>query len=279
MYGVRPLFAPGVPWGVVNRGGAVSLLDTELDSRGVFTITLNDPDRRNALSQELSRSLLEAMTRVEDDPHIRLVVLTNLGSSFCAGADLSERNSGTEITVDPLGLAHQIMNSSKIWVGRIAGHAVAAGTGLAAACDISVAHDDAKFGFTEVRLGIAPAVMSTICLPKMRLGDARAAFLRGRLFDGTEAARIGLINTAVPPEDLDDEVAAAVDDLLLGGPEALTATKDILRRVPEMHADERTAWAKARSAELFSSQEAREGIAAFQEKRSPNWVAQEESES
>ena len=257
----------------------MSLLHTELDSRGVFTITLDDPDRRNALSQELSRSLLEAMTRVEDDPQVQMVVLTNLGSSFCSGADLSERNSDVEIMIDPLGLAHQIMNSTKVWVGRIAGHAVAAGTGLAAACDISVAHSDAKFGFTEVRLGVAPAVMSTICLPKMGLGDARSAFLRGRLFNGAEAARIGLINTAVPPEDLDDEVAAVVDDLLLGGPEALTATKDILRKVPAMHADERTAWAKARSAELFSSQEAREGIAAFQEKRSPNWVAQEELES
>jgi len=147
----------------------------------VFTITLDDPDRRNALSQAIASEFVAAADRVDDDPAIRMVVLTNSGTSFCAGADLSERgaDSGSMITIDPLTLAHRIMNSPKLWVARIAGHAIAAGTGLAAACDLSVAHENAKFGFSEVRLGVAPAVMSTICLPKMRLADARAAFLRG----------------------------------------------------------------------------------------------------
>lgn len=249
------------------------MLHAELD-RGVFTITLNDHDRRNALSQEMSKAFVAAADRVDEDPMIRVVVLTNSGSSFCAGADLSERanDSSTTLMIDPLALAHRIMDSSKIWVGRIAGHAIAAGTGLAAACDLSIAHRDAKFGFTEVRLGVAPAVMSTVCLPKMRLGDARSAFLRGQLFDGTEAARLGLVDQAVAPSELDREVSAVVDDLLLGAPGALAATKDILRHVPDMATDERVSWAKARSAELFDSDEAAEGIAAFMEKRPPSWV-------
>ena len=160
------------------------------------------------------------------------------------------------------------------WVGRIAGHAVAGGTGLAAALDISISLTNIKYGFTEVRLGIAPAIMSAICLPKMRQGDARAAFLRGRLFDGAEAARLGLIATAVQSiEELDAEVAAVVDDLLLGGPTALAATKDLFEQVPAMSPNEAIAWASVRSAELFGSNEAAEGMSAYLEKRPPNWTS------
>ena len=250
----------------------MSLLHTELDSRGVFTITLNDPDRRNALSQALAGELIDAIDRVDEDPGIRIAVLTNTASAFCAGADLSERQSDVEITIDPVAIAHRILDSPKLWVGRIAGHAVAAGTGLAAACDLSVAHADAKFGFTEVRLGVAPAVMSTICLPKMRFGDAQAAFLRGRLFDGTEAARLGLITMAVAPDELDPSVDEIIDDLLLGGPEALKATKILLGDVAALTPDEARVFARERSAQLFASDEAQEGIAAYIEKRPPRWV-------
>lgn len=250
----------------------MSLVDFDLDPRGVCTITLNDPDRRNALSQAMAKDLAAIMDRVDQDPDIRVVILTNAGTAFCAGADLSERASGTPIEIDPLSLAHRILDSPKPWVGRIAGHAIAAGTGLAAACDFSVAQRGAKFGFTEVRLGVAPAVMSTICLPKMRLGDARAAFLRGRLFDGDEAARLGLITHAVEDAALDGAVNEIVDDLLLGGPEAITATKELLQHVVGLTPDEARAFAKARSGALFDSDEAAEGIEAFMEKRPPRWV-------
>lgn len=252
----------------------MTVVDTTLDQRGVYTITLNDPEKRNALSQALTSELIDAMDRVDTDPAVRVAVITNTGSVFCAGADLSERSSsgGDVGTVDPLALFRRIQDSPKPWVGRIAGHAVAGGTGLAAALDVSIAHSAAKFGFTEVRLGVAPAIISVICLPKMRIGDARAVFLRGQRFDGTEAARLGLINKAVEPDALDAEVAAVVDDLLLGGPNALAAAKDVLRRVPNMHPDDAFPWAVARSAELFASDEAAEGMAAYLEKRPPNWA-------
>jgi len=252
----------------------MQLVDTHLDDRGVFTITLRDEAKRNALSHALTAELVDAMNRVDNEDAIRVAVITNTGSVFCAGADLSERSSsgGDVGSVDPLALFRRIQDSPKPWVGRIAGHAVAGGTGLAAALDISVAHADAKFGFTEVRLGVAPAIISVICLPKMRRGEATAAFLRGRRFDGTEAARLGLITTAVAPEDLDAEVDEIVSDLLLGGPLALAAAKDVLHRVPQMHPNDAFPWASARSAELFQSEEAAEGMTAYLEKRPPKWA-------
>jgi methylglutaconyl-CoA hydratase len=143
--------------------------------------------------------------------------------------------------------------------------------GLAAALDISVASRDAKFGFSEVRVGVAPAMISVICLPKMRLGDARSTFLRGGRFTADEAVRLGLITTAVDPEDLDDEVDAVVADLLEGAPGAIAATKELLATVPSMAADQAFAWTKELSARLFSSEEARQGMTAFLEKRPPPW--------
>jgi len=255
----------------------MTLVGTTLDDRGVYTITLQDEAKRNALSRALTAELVAAMDRVDSDDAIRVAVITNTGSVFCAGADLSERRETNQAGTpsngpDPLALFRRIQDSPKPWVGRIAGHAVAGGTGLAAALDISVAHNDAKFGFTEVRLGVAPAIISVICLPKMRRGEATAAFLRGQRFDGTEAARLGLITAAVDPAALDAEVEAIVDDLLLGGPLALAAAKDVLQRVPHMHPDEAFPWAAARSAELFESEEAGEGMAAYLEKRPPRWA-------
>ena len=145
--------------------------------------------------------------------------------------------------------------------------------GLAAAMDLSIAADDARFGFTEVRVGVAPAVISVVCLPKMRPADARAAFLRGTRFSAADAARMGLINVAVPQDRLDDEVAGAVDDLLAGGPGALAASKRLLARVPGMPVDEAFSWTGALSAELFASDEARAGMRAYLEKRPAPWVA------
>ena len=157
-------------------------------------------------------------------------------------------------------------------MGRIAGHCVAGGMGLAAAMDISIAVDDAKFGFTETRVGVAPAMISVVCLPKMRSADARAAFLRGNRFLAPEAARIGLINEAVPPHGLDAAVDAVVADVLACGPGALAAAKQLLAQVPGMPVDEAFAWTGELSASLFRSDEAREGMQAFLDKRPPPWA-------
>ena len=253
----------------------MAAVETDL-ANGVLTVTLADEDNRNALSSRLTTELTEALDDADADPEVRVVVLTNRGRVFCAGADLSERSSGSSGSksrpVDPTRLFGRFRESPKPYVGRIAGHCVAGGMGLAAAMDISIAIEEAKFGFTEVRIGVAPAIISVVCLPKIRPADAREAFLRGNRFLAPEAARMGLINAAVPVEELDAAVDAAVADLKAGGPEAIAAAKQLMARVPEMPIDEAFRWAGELSASLFRGEEAAEGMRAYLDKRPPSWT-------
>ena len=259
----------------------MSRILTARDGRGVLTVTLADETNRNALSRRMLAELTAVLDEADTDPTVRVVVLTNEGRVFCAGADLREssaRRSGVGSGADNTPgvrageLFGRFCRSPKPYVGRIAGHCVAGGMGLAAAMDISVARSDAKFGFTEVRVGVAPAMVSVLCLPKMRRADAAAAFLRGSRFTAADAARLGLINTAVDPDRLDDEVESIVADLLAGAPSALAASKQLLNRVPEMGFDEALDWTERLSAELFAGDEAAEGMDAYLNKRSPSWA-------
>lgn len=240
--------------------------------RGVTTITLNDHENRNALGPDLIEGLMAAIDEADADPQVRVIVLTNEGSVFCAGANLKAAGQGRSGGPTGMDLFSRFRRSPKPFVGRINGHCVAGGMGLAAAMDIAVALDTAKFGFTEVRIGVAPAMISVLCLPKMRPADAAAAFLRGNRFLAPEAVRLGLINEAVPAEELDGAVEAIVEDLRLAGPNAMAATKSLLTTVPGMSVDEAFAWTAQLSADLFRQPEAAEGMAAFREKRAPNWV-------
>jgi len=254
----------------------MTLLETTT-SNGVMTLTLADEVRRNALSQALLREFVDAIDQAERDPEIRVVVVTNRGGVFCAGANLAERSSvatveGEGRTIELSELFERIRHSPLPFVGRVNGHCVAGGVGLAAVMDISVAVDTALFGFTEVRIGVAPAMISVVCLPKMRLGDARAAFLRGNRFPASEASRVGLINQVASSEELDKEIHEIVNDLLAGEPNALAATKMLTTTVPTMPVDQAFTWTTQLSAGLFASDEAREGMAAFLEKRKASWV-------
>jgi methylglutaconyl-CoA hydratase len=251
----------------------MALVETAFAS-GVMTITLADQEHRNALGGQLTRELVAALDTADNDGEVRVVVLTNAGTVFCAGANLSERSSSDSTTdnIDPRTLFARFRHSPKPYVGRIAGHCVAGGMGLAAAMDISVAVDHAKFGFTEVRVGVAPAMISVLCLPKMREADARAAFLRGHRFPASEAVRMGLINAAVPADQLDAEIDAIVSDLLAGEPGALAASKELITIVPTLPEDQAFAWTAQLSARLFATDAAREGMTAFLEKRPASWV-------
>ena len=250
-------------------------IDTNLKG-AVLTITLKDESKRNALSRALATEFVAAMDAAEADPAVRVVVVTNTGSVFCAGADLSERLEDDEGASDPLAIFSRIRRSQKPYVGKINGHAIAGGLGLAASMDISVAIEPAKFGFSEVRLGLAPAIISVICLPKMRMSEASDAFLRGNRFDAIEAARLGLINQAVPPEELDVAVDRIVADLLEGGPSAIAWSKRMINDIPAMAFDDAMPYAADVSAQLFSSDEAKEGMASFLEKRPPRWSPKSE---
>jgi methylglutaconyl-CoA hydratase len=157
-------------------------------------------------------------------------------------------------------------------VGRINGSARAGGVGLAAACDISVAVASATFGFSEVRLGVIPAVISVVCVRK--LGEARALelFLTGEPFDAARAAEWGLVTAVAPADEFEETVDRYITSILKGGPLALAGAKDLVRRVPGMPIDEAFRWAGETSATYFGSAEALEGMTAFAEKRDPRWV-------
>jgi methylglutaconyl-CoA hydratase len=251
--------------------------------RGVMTATLADVENRNALGGALIRGLLHAIAAVNADAGLRALVVTNEGGTFCAGANLKERSAaggagggvgggggGAGGGFDDLLVA--VQTSPKPIVGRIAGHVVGGGNGLAAALDISIAADDVKFGFTEVRLGLAPAIISVVCLPKMRRGEALDVFLRGQRFSASRAAELGLINRAVPREALDAAVDEVLADLRLGGPTALGVAKRLVYEVPGREQQEALRWTAKLSMDLFAGAEAAEGMKAFLQKRKPSWA-------
>lgn len=148
------------------------------------------------------------------------------------------------------------------------------GVGLAAVCDVSLAAEDVQLGFAEVRIGVIPAMISIVCLPKMRRGDAMELFLSGEKIPATRAAEVGLLNRAVPAGELDAEVTTLVAKLVRGGPEALAMAKQLIFQVPAMPAADAWAWAEAVSMERFGSAEAAEGMAAFRERRPAAWVTE-----
>lgn len=242
---------------------------------GVATITLDSPANRNALSQALMSQLSAQLGAAQDDPTVRVIVLAHTGPVFCSGMDLTEaRGAGaSEMGVRAFPTILQALwDSPKPVVAQIAGAARAGGVGLIAACDIAVSTQDASFAFTEVRLGLIPAIISVPVLPRLLPRAAQELFLTGSVFDGVRAAQIGLVNAAVPASELEATTAAYVADLVKGGPAALAATKALLRRTPAATMAEDFTEMLEASARCFASDEGQEGIAAFGEKRPPRWI-------
>jgi methylglutaconyl-CoA hydratase len=238
----------------------------------VRTLTLNSPDNRNALSARLLDELTEGFRRATDDEAVRVIVLTATGSVFCSGADLSERGEfGTERMEALLAL---LLSARVPVIARVSGHARAGGLGLIAASDLAVAAAGSTFGFSEVRVGVAPAM---ILVPALAVAARRflaRTMLGGASFTASEAAEAGLLTDVVEnAEALDGWVAGAVDDILKAAPGAVAATKSLLRTLPEMTSAEGLATAAQRSAELFAGAEAAEGMDAFLHKRRPTWDA------
>ncbi|MEU2051834.1 enoyl-CoA hydratase family protein [Streptomyces bungoensis] len=234
--------------------------------RAVETLSLDSTGTRNALSAALVAALADALADCAEDPGVRAVVLTHTGTTFCAGADLRDPPDPDAL----VGLLRQIVALPKPVVARITGHVRAGGLGLLAACDIAAAAPAATFAFTEVRIGVAPAVISLPVLPR---ADPRALaryYLTGERFDAAEAVRLGLLNTTA--DDVDQALAPVLDGLRRSAPEALTETKRLLTaRVLETF-DRDAAHLTALSARLFSSAHAREGMTAFLERRDAAWV-------
>lgn len=246
--------------------------------RGVATLTLDSPANRNALSSALIGQLLAGLDAALDDDAVRVIVLSHTGPVFCSGADLKETASagaGGAMPVSRLGdLLAVLWESPKPIIARVAGPARAGGLGLIAAADIAVCASEATFAFSEVRLGVIPAVISATVLPRLAPRAAAELYLTGDVFDGVRAAEVGLVTIAVPATELDATVNRFTTSLVRGAPGALAGAKGLLHRTAKTTFRDEVGQLSELSVAYFGSPDGREGVAAFREKRDPSWVPQ-----
>src|SRR5690625_4338435 len=246
----------------------------------VATLTLDTPHNRNAISRALLTGLHDGLAAAARDAAVRAVVLTHTGGTFCAGADLSEAAESGE-SADPAaqaaarteamaGLLRALVAHPKPIVARVDGHVRAGGMGLVAACDLAVAGPRSSFALTEARLGLTAAIVSLTVLPRLTSRAAARYHLTGERFDAAEAARIGLVDIAA--DDPAAEVARFVGELRRGSPQGLAESKALVNAEILAGFDARADELAALSARLFGSEEAREGMMAFLQKRDPWWA-------
>ncbi|RMF21432.1 MAG: hypothetical protein D6760_09455 [Deltaproteobacteria bacterium] len=254
----------------------------EIDKNsGVATITLARPEVRNALNDEVMDRIDAALVELRDDESVRAVVLTGAGKAFSAGADLNfmrkvataDREQNERDAMKMGGLFHRLAGFEKPVVARVNGPAMGGGVGLVVSCDIVVAAASAFFAFSEVRLGLVPAVISPFCVRRLGPAVARRLFLTGERLDAREAWRLGLVDEVVEDAELDAAVEKVTDMLKAGGPVALAEAKKLVDVVSGRPPQEALAYTAACIARLRASDEAQEGMRAFLEKRRPAWAA------
>jgi methylglutaconyl-CoA hydratase len=244
---------------------------------GAAWITLNRPETRNALSATLVNELYQHLLDANKDPVVRSIVITGNGTAFCAGADLKSPpgasiDGGGEAVPYPEVLK-QIVNSEKPVIAAVNGAAFAGGLGLVGAADIVVTAQDVQFSFSEVRIGVIPAVISVVCLPKLGTHHGMKLFLTGERFTGQQAVDFGLAHRAVPAAQLIDAVQEEIDMINLGGPNAVIECKKLVRQIPTLSMQDGFELTGDWSVKMFKSEEGEEGMASFREKRKPSWVS------
>ena len=246
----------------------------------IATVTLRRPEVHNAFNAQIIEELLAAFTELAADEQLHGVILTGDGPSFSAGADLSMMKSATSFTQeqnlnDALRLSDLLSAINTLpcpVVGRINGTAMGGGIGLVSVCDIAIAAESARFAFSEVKLGIAPAVISPFVIRKIGESNARVLFVTGERFSATRAREVGLIHSVVPLEHLDDAIQKAVHELLTSAPQAIRTCKTLATTVGQMDYDTARDYTAATIAQLRVSDEGQEGLRSFLEKRKPRWV-------
>lgn len=252
---------------------------------GVATVTLNRPDSHNALTPEMIAGLTAAFDRLAVDSGVRIIILTGAGRSFCAGADLSAMRAAADFSFAEnvadgeaiFDLMSAVDNCPRPVIGRINGAAIGGGAGVVSCCDIVVALERATFAFSEVRLGIVPAVISPFVVAKIGQSAARELFLTGERFPTSRAQDMGLVHHVVPDEAaLDEKVAERVATLLNAAPGAQAVAKELIKRVAHAPRDQMRAETSGIIAERRASTEGREGMSSFLEKRAPSWQAEAE---
>jgi len=245
----------------------------------IATITLNRPEKRNAVSFTLVGELLAALDEVERGGAQALIV-TGAGKAFCAGLDLEELKSLLGKTHDEnvkdsarmAALFRRIYDFPKPTIAAVNGAAIAGGTGIATMCDFTLAVPEAKFGYTEVRIGFVPAIVSSVLVWQVGHKIARDLLLTGRLFDAAEAHRFGLVNEVVAPEALRERARALAGQLLENSPTSLRATKELINGFIAASLDQQIADAVEDNARIRTTADFREGVTAFLEKRKPRWT-------
>lgn len=255
---------------------------TRFELRGTAAwITLDRPANRNALSAALVSELKAHLDRSMSDPAVRSIVLTGAGPAFCAGADLKAGGDvakpgkdGANPFVDIMRLMRE---GPKPVIVAVNGTAFGGGLGLIAAADIAIAVDTAKFSFSEVRIGVIPAMISVVVLPKLGEHNTMRLFLTAERFSAAEALGYGLLHKVVAADQLEAAVQAEVEAISKGGPIAIGEAKALVRRIASLGVDEGFEYAQRKIAALFSSPEAAEGMTSFIEKRAPAWVADAET--
>lgn len=248
------------------------------DSGPVRTITLHRPERRNAMTPEMQMELISALEEVASSNY-RVLVLAGAGQAFCAGLDLSalqamQDKGAAEHRVDAERIARLFLSLYELPIPTIAavdGAAIAGGAGLAFICDFTLATPAAKFGFTEVRIGFVPALVSAFLAVQIGAKKSRDLLLTGRPFDAEEAYRLGLVNEIVAQEKLNERVQALAEVLITNSPQSLAATKLLLAQQNKAWLDAAIAQALKANAVSRDTEDFREGIAAFLEKRKPEW--------
>jgi len=250
--------------------------------KGVARVTLDRPEVRNAFDDALIRELQATFERVGNDKAVRVVVLGGNGPAFCAGADLNwmKRMAGygyDENLADAQALATMLSTLERMpkpTIARVHGPVFAGGTGLVAACDIALGTPEAKFCFSEAKLGLSPATISPYVIRAIGERMARRYFLTAEVFDAEEAHRIGMLSALVAPNELDSSIEDLLKHLLAGGPESHGKIKDLIRAVSHRPIDAAlSAETAKRIAEIRVSPEGKEGIASFLEKRKASWCS------
>jgi methylglutaconyl-CoA hydratase len=255
-------------------------ISVSTDDRGVATLTLNRPEKHNALSALMINELTTAVAQISANAAIRVVVLTGAGTSFCAGGDLgwmreqfhADRETRM-LEARKLAMMLKALNElPKPLIGRVQGQAFGGGIGMMSVCDTVVAVDSAKFGLTEVRLGLIPATISPYVLARMGEAKARRVFMSARIFSAVEARDLDLVAKVVPSEEMDAFVAQEIKPYLAAAPTAVAAAKALARRLGPAITDEIIEETIQRLADTWETAEAKEGISAFFEKRKPDWT-------
>lgn len=246
----------------------------------VATITLNRPEKRNALSGEVVTELKTAFTRASDDPEVKVVVLAAEGDAFCAGADLAylqqlQNNTYEENLADSshlMELFKMIYEHEHVVIAKVQGHAIAGGCGLATVCDFSFTVPEAKFGYTEVRIGFIPAIVKVFLLRKIGEGKSKELLLSGDLIDAGKAAAMGLVNWVVAANELDAKVEAFAQKLVTkNSGQSMSLTKAMIGNVQSMNVEDGLAYAAEQNARARGTEDCQRGIASFLNKEKLEW--------